>query len=169
MSENWQNVYYCNHPSPSGRHIIFYIFCFNIPINNILKLAKIHAFLLVITNILEYNYWLCSTDKAVTTITRTNLFGRCVFKILAAYIRWNLKVFRSLDSKFKEYPEMLTPALLLIHHLRLQPHLMSRTVMPTCQLLPNEMRLYTVLLYFCRQLYMFRMIPSSITTSTPKM
>ena len=34
--------------------------------------------------------------------------------------------------------------------------------------LSNEMRLYTVLLYFCRQLYMFRVIPSSITRSTLK-
>ena len=31
------------------------------------------------------------------------------------------------------------------------------------------MRLYTVLLYFCRQLYMFRMIPSSIIRSTFKL
>ena len=32
----------------------------------------------------------------------------------------------------------------------------------------NEMLLYTVLLYFCKQLYMFRMIPSSIIRSTLK-
>ena len=64
----------------------FFTLCFNIPINTLLKLAKIHEFPLVITNILENNHWLCSTDQTATAVTRTNLCGRRVFQIVAAYM-----------------------------------------------------------------------------------
>jgi hypothetical protein len=122
LCEKTDGVYYCNHPSPVV-DIFFYNLCFNNPINNLLKLAKIHEFLLVITNILENNHWLCSPDQAVTTITRTNLFSRCVFQIVAAYIRWVFKSFLNLNSKLTGYAEMLTPTLLLNNNSQSSKHI----------------------------------------------
>jgi len=46
---------------------------------------------------------------------------------------------------------------------------MGPCIVNQCQQLSNKMRLYTVLLYCCRQLYTFRMIPKSIIRSTVKL
>ena len=101
----------------------FFALCFKLPINNLLKFAKIHEFLLVITNILENNHWICSTDQAVTATTRTNLFGRRVFQIVAAYSRWVLKGFLNFHGKLTGYAEMLTLTMLLNHHSQSSSHI----------------------------------------------